>query len=194
MEGHAPLAADAPDLRDRLHRSHLVVDVHDRDERGLVGDRRRDIGGIDQPVAIHRQVGDAVALVFELLAGAQHRVMLDGAGDDVLATPPWRIRDALDRQIISLGAAAGEDDLGGAAVQQPRDGLVGGVKRGEGFASQAIDAAGVAEELTEIWLHALEDARIERCRSGVVHIDDAIGQGHSRASSGMRRPAGCSRA
>ena len=42
VEGDATRPADAPDLGDGLDRSHLVVGVHERDQRGLVGDRRFD--------------------------------------------------------------------------------------------------------------------------------------------------------
>ena len=64
-----------------------------------------------QPELVHRQVGDLEALLFQLLAGVQHGVVLDLRGDDVVALIPAGVGRAADGPIVALGAAAGEVDL-----------------------------------------------------------------------------------
>ena len=44
--------------------------------------------------------------------------MLDGAGDDVVAPVPVGQEDALERVVVGLGAAAGEDDLVGPGPEE----------------------------------------------------------------------------
>ncbi len=182
MERHAPLATDAPNLSDWLNRAHLVVGVHHRHQRRLVGDGGRHIGGIHQPRRIHRQIGDAVALTFELLAGIQHGMVLDGGRDDVVATPPLGVGHAFDRQIVGLGAATGKDDLHRATAQHAGHRLVGGFQRVEALAAQAIDAAGVAELVDKIGEHRGENRRINRGGRRVIHVYRVVGEWHSNCS------------
>ena len=60
------------------------------------------------------QEGDFDAAFGEFFGGVKNGVMLDGGGDEVVAGR----EKAEERHVVALGAAGGEDDLGGAAVEQ----------------------------------------------------------------------------
>ena len=52
--------------------------------------------------------------------------------------------DALDREVVGLGAAGGEHDLAGAAVERLRDGLAGLLDDPAGVPAGGVQRAGVA--------------------------------------------------
>jgi hypothetical protein len=54
----------------------------------------------DAAVLLHRQVGDAVAVLLEPLAGVDDRLVLGDRGDDVVALLAVHLGDALDRQVV----------------------------------------------------------------------------------------------
>ena len=70
------LLRDRADLGDRLDDADLVVGRHDRDEDRLVGDRGLQLVEADAAVLLHRQIGDAVAVLLEPLARVDHRLVL----------------------------------------------------------------------------------------------------------------------
>src|SRR5690348_4893004 len=90
-----------------------------------------------------------------------------------------RRRADLDGEVVRLGAAASEDDLGRPAVQERRDRLVRLVQRRQRLAPQPVDAAGIAEVVTEKRQHALNHRRVGRRGRRVIHIDNAIRERHS---------------
>ncbi len=114
----AELAGDRGQLGNRLDRADLVVGPHDRDQRERVGVARHDVAqrvGRDAAVGVDRQGDDLGALVLgQPVDGVQHGMVLDSADDD---PAPARVgvaagpEDALDREVVGLGAAGGEDDL-----------------------------------------------------------------------------------
>ena len=53
---------DGADLGQRLQDADLVVRRHDRDEHGLVGDRRAQLVEVDEAVAVDAEPRDAPAL------------------------------------------------------------------------------------------------------------------------------------
>jgi hypothetical protein len=63
----------------------------------------------DLPFAVHRQIGHSNP-AFKRGAGMQHRMMLNGAGNDVLPFPQ-RQRRALDGPVVAFAAAGGELDF-----------------------------------------------------------------------------------
>ena len=85
VEKDAGLAGDARDLGERLHRSQLVVGVHDGDKHGLGAQGAADVAGGNQAVGGDADARHRNALAFELGAGGEHGRVLDGSGDDVLA-------------------------------------------------------------------------------------------------------------
>ena len=83
------------------------------------------------------------------------------------------MQDAEEGEVVALGAAGGEDDLGGAAAEQRGDLLAGALDGGAGVLALLMDGAGVAELLDPEGTHGVEDLGEQR-RGGVrVHVDAA---------------------
>src|ERR1019366_2797505 len=93
--------------------------------------------------------------------------MLDGRGDDVIA----RLQQAKQRQVVALGAAAGEDDLRRTAVQQLRNLLARVLHSGARLLSLLMNGRGVAELLEEVGTHGLKHFRKKRSGGVVVEVD-----------------------
>src|ERR1039458_5182483 len=100
--------------------------------------------------------------------------MLYGRGNDVIA----RLHQAKQRQVVALGAAAGEDDLRRAAVQQLRNLLARVLHRRARLLSLLMNGRRVAELLKEVGTHGLKHFRKKRSSGVVIEVDPL----HSRFS------------
>jgi hypothetical protein len=104
--------------------------------------------------------------------------VLDAGGDEVRGFGGVLgrcFKGAEEGEVVAFCAAGGEDDLGGAAVEEAGDLVAGVVDGGAGELTLLMDGAGVAVVLEEEGTHGLEDLREER-RCGVgVHVDSAHG-------------------
>ncbi len=109
-------------------------------------------------------------LLFERLAGIQHRVMFDCGNDDVLASGSGRAHHAEDCEIVCFRAAAGENNFGGSGADERGDRFSGAVHSGAGGLSGRVDGAGVAEIFAEIGQHRGEDCGLHRCGRVVIKI------------------------
>ena len=112
--------------------------------------------GLDDAVGVDGEVGGFVALGFEVLAGVEDGVVFGAAGDDVVAGFLEGGGDADDGGVVGFGAAAGEYDFAGAAVEYAGDALAGFVEGVAGFLADGVDAGGVAEVLGEVGRHGLQ--------------------------------------
>jgi hypothetical protein len=136
----AALARDARALCDRFDGADLVVGVHDGDEDRARRDGAAQIGGIDAAGAVDRQVGHLRAQAFEEAARLDDGRMLDRGGDDVVALVVQREEHALQRQIVGLAAAAGENDLVVLAPKQRRHLAARIFERGFGLGRGPVSA------------------------------------------------------
>ncbi len=115
VERDAVLVRDLGELAHRLDRAHLVVGPHHADQRDVVGECITQRSASDQAGVVHLEPGDLRPLVRgQPAGGVEDGVVLDGAQDDpptprigVAACP----EQALQRQVVGLRAAGGEDDL-----------------------------------------------------------------------------------
>ncbi len=147
----------------------------------FVVDGALEVFDVDQAVGLHGQVGDAVAILLELLAGVEHGLVLGDLGDDVVAALAVHLGDALDGEVVGLGGAGGEDDLLGGGADQFGDLLAGFLDGLFGFPAEGVVAAGgVAEDAGEVRHHGLEHARVERRGRVVVHVDRQLHAGGQR--------------
>ncbi len=98
--------------------------------------------------------------------------MLGCDRNHVIAAVAAGVRRALDRQVVRLGRAAGEDDFAGGCADERGD-LASGAANGLVSLPpiRVLPARGIAELLGEVRQHRLEHARIDRCRGVVVEID-----------------------
>ena len=111
--------------------------------------------------------------------------MLDGRDDDVAALGLLAEGQALDGEVVGLGAAGREIDLVAARADQGGDVAAGGLDGLLGFAAGRVQAAGIPEGLLEVRPHRFPDLGEERGRRDVIEIDFP----HGVFRSG-RRPAG----
>ena len=84
MEQDALLPAELADLRHWLDGADLVVGVHDGHQGSVRADGRLQILQVDDAVFIYRQQRHLEALLLQGRQGVEHRVVLDGRGDQVL--------------------------------------------------------------------------------------------------------------
>ena len=135
---------------------------------------------VDEAVGLDGQVGDAVAVLLQALAGVEDRLVLGDLGDDVVAALAVHLGDALDGEVVALGGAGGEDDLLGGGADEFGDLLAGDFDGLLGLPAKLVVAAGgVAELAGEVRHHGFEHAGIERGGGVVIHIEgkvDALGQ------------------
>ena len=134
---------------------------------------------------------DAPSALLEPVQRVEHRVVLDRGGQDA---GPARVGgaarpvDALERQVVGLGAAGGEDDLARAAVEGLRDGLAGLLDDASGAPPGGVQRARVAD-LEQVRRHRLDRCRHHRRGGGVVEVDGPIVHRiDQRTAPGERRP------
>ena len=186
----AALPGDRGDGRDILDRAHLVVRVADAHERRVVAQGACDVGRGDPRLGVDRHMRDVEPVhAGQVLRGLQHRLVLDGRRDEVAgaASELRGDRDALDREVVRLGAARGEDDVAGAEAEHARHARPGvGERLGRGFADGVV-ARRVAEPVGEERHHRLEHLGPHRTRRGVVevaerHVSPAARRDRSRCA------------
>jgi hypothetical protein len=109
VKERAPRVGNPGKLRDRLDGPQLVVGVHDRDDRRVVGQRLFEGLRLDDPGCSDRQQRGLPAAAGEGLEGDQDRLVLDGRGDEVFSAGRLQgLGRSPQRKIVGLGPAAGE--------------------------------------------------------------------------------------
>lgn len=139
VQRHVELPCHLGEFTNRQDRTDLVVGPHDGgqgDIVGVAGDGLAQGVGVDPAVRVDREVLDGGALVLtEPVHGVEHGVVLDGAGEDAgagrvgVAAGPVQ---ALDGEVVGLGAAGGENDLAGAGTERLGERLAGLLDRTPG--------------------------------------------------------------
>ncbi len=174
VEQHAAGAGQLADGGDVVDGADLVVHVHDRDQDGVVTQRRLDQSRSDQAIFSRLQVGHFETFALQLATGVEDRLVLDLRGDDVLALARVEVRDALDRQVVGLGGAGGPDDLAGIGVDQFGH-LATGVFHGFfGFPAEHVGTRSRVAEVAvhqQAFAHFLGDAGIDGSGRGVIEVD-----------------------
>ena len=119
----------------------------------------------------------------QALAGVEDGLVLGLQGDDVVALGPVELDHALERQVVRLGGAAGEDDLLGLGADERRHLGARLLDRRLGLpAERMVARRGVPEVLPQVGQHRLQHARVERGGGVVIHVD---GKAHSGRSGRM---------
>ena len=169
MEVHVRLGSDGANCVHVLKHAGFVIREDDADQLGVRTERTADIVGTDQTSAIDWEVRHLAAGIFEPLAGIQNGVVLDRRSDEVVAG----LGQSEERQIVALGASAGEDDFGGTAVHKIGDMLAGLLDRGARLLALLVDGRGIAELLQEVGLHGRKHLRQKGAGRVVVEIHPA---------------------
>jgi hypothetical protein len=165
--------------RDRLHREHgprLVLHMHHADQDRLRRDRLNHGARVQATLRVDGDPSHPQALLLEGAEDLGHRRVLDRAGHHVVAAPAQRRHGPADRQVVGLGAAAGEYDLARAGPQSLGHLLAGLLERSRGLGAQSVQAARVAVERIEAGQHGLAHLG-QRARGGcVVEVERIHGQ------------------
>ncbi len=171
MKQRATRMRERRELRDRLHGADFVVRVHHRDDGRAVGQRRRQRIGADNPGRVDRKQGSRPASPGEGLEGIEHRLVLDGGGDEVLAAR-WLqcLGHPPQGEVIRFRPAAREDNLRRIAANQ-------GCHCGPGFVQprfchlpEMMDAGGISEVLPQGCAHDFGNRRVDRGRRVMVKV------------------------
>ena len=172
---------------ERLQHADLVVRGHHADEDRVRPQRRDEPADVDEAVGLDRKARHLAALRFEPRARIQHRAMLGLQGDDVPALRAQGLRHPLDREIVRLGRAAGEDDVFRLGADQRGDLAAGVIRRlARGPAERMLAARGVAEAFGEVRQHRLHDPRIAG-RGGVrIEVQRELHGTLTRQAGGRR--------
>ena len=172
VEEHALRFAERSYLRDRLHRSHLVVREHDAHKSGVLPDGVLYVLNVYDAVRLRRDVCYFKALFLELFHGMQYSVVLYVERYEVLlalwSKPPCRGQQGL---VVRLRTAAGKIHLiWFRCVDALRDYLSGLIQNFLCALSVAVQAVWVAVELIKT-LNESVSCRLAQIRGrGIVSI------------------------
>jgi hypothetical protein len=175
VHGHAGLQCRGDHLVERLDRPDLVVGPHAADERDCARILRQQVAqlvGPDPADLVHVDQPHVEALPGEPLHRVEHRVVLDRGGQDPYACGvgrPARVGDALDSQVVGLGAPGGEHHVAGTSAQAVGDRLAGLLDHPARIPSGRVQARRVAEP-AQLLDQDVQDLRQHRGRGGVVEV------------------------
>src|SRR6266566_5771845 len=171
MEQYTTLTTDFPNLRDGLQHADLIVGRHDSHQDRLVVNRSLQIVKIDKPVFLHWEIGYAVSILLQALAGIEHRLVFCNRCDDVVALLFVHLGHALDGEVVTFGGAGSEYDLLRSGANQPSNALAGLLHRGFGHPPKGMVPAGsVAELFHEEGQHLVQNPGIYRRGGVVIHV------------------------
>ena len=103
----------------------------------------------------------------QLLAGMQHRMMFDCAGDDMIP----RLNRTKDRQVIALRPAAGKDNFRRPATEEPRHASPRLLYCPTSVLAFLVDRRSIAEPFQQKRTHSLQHLRQQRRGSIRIQID-----------------------
>jgi len=172
VEESARGVGDSGQRGDGLDDAGLVVGEHDADEFCLGADGGEQGGGLNNALRGAGENGYFYLLFGEGRGGAEDGVVLDAGGNEVSGCGGV-LECAEEGKVVALGAAGGEDDLGGTAVEETGDLVASVVDGGASELTLLMDGAGVAVVLQEEGTHGFKDFGQERCGRVRVHVDSA---------------------
>ena len=156
--------------------------MHHRHNGGARRDARSQIAGIDDARLANRKDGQRPAAPLERSRCVEDRLVLDGADDDLAAPGGFEcLGCAPQGEVIGLGPAAGEHDLGRRRANQGCNLFTRRVDPSLGHLPKAMDARCVAGQVAHCCRHGVHDLR-SGCRCRVVVQVDVHGQSHMVAS------------
>ncbi len=107
-------------------------------------------------------------MLFESLAGVQHRFVFDRCGDHVLVVAARSFHDPEDGVIVGFGASTGENDLLWPRPNQGRDGLPRGFHRRACPLAKGVNGGGIAKVGRQKRQHGLKHFLLDGRRGVVV--------------------------
>ena len=186
VEGDARLVGGRRQLANRLDGADLVVGEHDGGQDGVRADGRLEVLNAHESVLVHGKIGHLEALALQRLAGVKHRVVLDGARDDVAPLGGVGPSEALEGPVVRFGAAAREEDFARRRADEAGQALAGGSHGVGGLLAQGVNGGRIAEMLGEVGGHGLHHFGANGRRGRMVKVD--LPHGAPASASGMDSP------
>ena len=186
VEGDARLVGGRRQLANRLDGADLVVGEHDGGQDGVRADGRLEVLNAHESVLVHGKIGHLEALALQRLAGVKHRVVLDGARDDVAPLGGVGPGEALEGPVVRFGAAAREEDFARRRADEAGQALAGGSHGVGGLLAQGVNGGRIAEMLGEVGGHGLHHFGANGRRGRMVKVD--LPHGAPASASGMDSP------
>ncbi len=150
VHGNTVFSSNGGDFGDGLYGTDLVVRPHDGHERNVLGILFDELANglrVDTAVLVHGNPFELRALClfrairrFPPRRGAQWRRRESGALRVFFAALPV---DALDCEVVRLGAAGGENNLGGVRSNSAGDAFAGVLDGGAGITSGSVQGGGL---------------------------------------------------
>ena len=162
---------DAAQFLNGLQGADFVVGHHHRYQGGIRPHGLFQLRRVHQPLPVHRQVGHLKALFLQLLGGMEHRVVLDGAGDDVLALVPAGVGRPPQGPVVRFGAAAGKVDFSRLGPQGLRRLLPGLLYRLARLPPRLVHRGGVSVAAGQIGHHGLQHRLGDSGGGRVIHVN-----------------------
>ena len=164
-------------LADGLHHAGLVIGGHDAHERDVIAKQVAQHGGLDvaRTAGLHKIDGKAAGTKQRQVV--QNRIVLDGRYDHAVALAvvlTGALGKSEERQLVCLGAAIGQDNLGraDACAKATGDLATGNFQACGGLASKRVQRVGVDAGKLAVVIFALRKERLgaHGRRGGVVKI------------------------
>ncbi len=161
-------------LGNGLDGADLVVHHHNAYQNGV-----RPQGGFqgvqgDEPLRIRLQIGDGVALAFQLLHAVENGVVLNGGGDDVLAPLAQPLHRGEHRPVVGLGAAGGEEYPVRLSTHGGGHAAAGLAKHPGSVDAEIVQSAGIAPVLRQSLGHGRHRLRAGPGGGGIVEINHVL--------------------
>jgi hypothetical protein len=147
----APCAcANLRELPDRLYGADLVVRVHHRYHRDVIGHRGAERIRRHDALCRHGKNRALITAPSEMPAGVEHGFVLDCRRHDAAALACFlSFGSAAQGEVVRFGAAGSEDDLCSIGADELRDRRAGIVQRSFGLLPETVHAGRVSERLSE---------------------------------------------
>ena len=172
VKQHAVPLADGSDRGNGLNGADLIVGVHNGDKSRSIRDGGLYFFRTDNAVSVYVQIGDGKALFFQCGTGVQHRVMLEGGGDNVIfALASKGSGRTLNGPVVAFTAAAGKIDLSLVGPQALSCCGSGFLQSSLCLLPQPVKAGGVSVSLPVKGEHRFQNLRRNSGGGGVIRIN-----------------------
>jgi len=159
-----------------LNRADLIVGEHYGNQNRVRPERGAHVVNAHDAVVINRQTRDFPSALFQRVADAAHRRMLNGRSDNVATLIGGDFRDAANRKVIGLRAAGKKHNFVRARAHKRRHVAPRAVNGGARLLTEEVDARSVTEFVRQKRQHRLDDAAVNRRRRAVIHVNSSHNQ------------------
>ncbi len=130
---------------------------------------------IDQTQAIYRHIRNVKAIFLKCFAAIQHRLVLGGGGDDMVALVTIGPGNPFQSQVIRFRCTTGQNNLFWLGTNEGGNLLAGGMHRLFGFPAITVRTARrIAKLLREVRHHRVEDCWLNGRRGVMIEVNGSV--------------------